>query len=560
MTLDLSKLRSDVPNALLLDAVRSSSSTDYQLRIPSADKAGVKQTVAALMDVNNRQWKNEFVDSLVNRIGMVIARSNSWSNPLGIFKSGLLEFGSTIEEIKVGLLLAHNYEPDRDYMEQTLFGRETPEVQTNFHTVNRQDFYKVSINEPLLQRAFIEPTGLASFVNQLMEAPGNSDQLDEFLLTCSLFKEYEANGGFYHVNVPDVRSWDSGGDEARMTLRKIRAMSGNLKFLSTKYNAARMPVFATPDDLVLFATPEFKAAIDVEALAGAFNIDRAEVNSRIVELPQEQFGMDDCQAIMTTSEFFVMADTKYESTSQWNPAALMNNYFLHHWEVISCSRFAPAIMFTTGQDDEVITIHTAPTSVGAITIQPDATGSAPAGIVHGGVVQLASAGVSPAAADQGLIWSITSAVGAGTYITQNGVLHLGAFDPIAQSATITVKAATTDNDPALPTSTMTQSATLAVTVEDGPILAWPNAGVLTGIQIEGELVPAFVPGTHTYALTLPSGTVVEPENVFTLSSGPVDSEVSVVLNGSAPQYTVTIVTQASPSAAVVTYVVNVTTT
>src|SRR5205085_2463831 len=150
---------------------------------------------------------------------------------------------------------------------QTLFSRETPEVQANFHTINRQDFYKVTINESLLNRAFLDPTGLSGFINQLMEAPSNSDQLDEFLLTCSLFREYESNGGFYHVNVPDVRNLDSSGDDARLALRKMRAMADNLKFLSTKYNAAHMPIFARPEQLVIFASPEFNAAVDVDALA-----------------------------------------------------------------------------------------------------------------------------------------------------------------------------------------------------------------------------------------------------------------------------------------------------
>jgi hypothetical protein len=556
MVADAFVLRDDLPNTEILDAIRGASSTDYQTRIPSADKAGLRDTIQALMDPANRRWKNEFIDGLVNRIGLTIARSNSWTNPLAPFKRGLLQWGSTIEEIQVGLLRAHTYDPDVDYMEKTLFGRETPEVQANFHTVNRQDFYKVTVNEALLSRAFLDPNGLVGFVNQLMESPSTSDQLDEFLLTCSLFSEYEANGGFHHVRIPDVSDFDSSPEDAKLALRKMRAMADNLKFLSTKYNAAHMPMFAKAEDLCLFVTPEFNAAIDVEALAGAFNIDKASMHGRVIPIPSDQFAINGCQAIMTTEEFFVIADQKFESTSQWNPANLHNNYFLHHWEVVSCSRFVPAIMFTTEQDDEVITVYTGPTGVSAIEILPDGEGNVPAGIFHGGVLALA-ASVSPAGADTGLRWSVTGG-GPGTFITPTGVLHLGANDPIANGGTLTVKATTTSIDPDQP-FVPGQSATLAVTVEDAPMGIWPQSGTLTGLTVNGDSVAGFTPATHTYAMNVPAGTVIDPDDIVVESVDPVSSSVSIAgPNGTAPQYVVTVHTEITPGGATTDYTINIT--
>ncbi len=485
MALDVSVLPTDVPNSTILDAVRNEASSDYQNRIPAADKAGVSQTIQNLMDPANRRWKNEFIDVLVNRIGLTIARSNSWTNPLATFKRGMLEYGNTIEEIQVGLLKAHNYDADRDYMEGTLFGRERPEVQTNFHTVNRQDFYKVTVNEAMLNRAFLDPAGLSGFVNMLMEAPSNSDQWDEFLLTTSLFAEYEANGGFYHVNVPDVAAFASDGADAKAALRKMRSMADTLKFLSTKYNAAKMPSFAKPEDLIILASPEFNAAIDVEALAGAFNIERSQMYGRVVTIPQDNFGIDGCQAILTTSDFFVIADKLFESTSQWNPASLSNNYFLHHHEVVSASRFVPAVMFTTGADDEVITVHTAPTTVD-VTVLPQADGTTPSEVAHGGLVAFAAT-VAPDAADDGVEWLVAAADGAdrdldgdetgavvensifplssGTFISQSGVLHVGLDE---KNDALTVTATTTS------TRFATVSDSLPILISDVPLTQWPS--------------------------------------------------------------------------------------
>ncbi|WP_206920558.1 hypothetical protein, partial [Alicyclobacillus suci] len=87
-----------------------------------ATQANLRDTLNSLTQY--RPMWNQFVDALVNRIGSVVARNISWTNPLQEFKRGMLNYGDTIEEIQVGLLKAHIYDPDRDYMEKAIFGTE----------------------------------------------------------------------------------------------------------------------------------------------------------------------------------------------------------------------------------------------------------------------------------------------------------------------------------------------------------------------------------------------------------------------------------------------------
>ena len=65
----------DTSNADILNAIRRNASNDYQSRIPMATKSNVKETFEALS--NNRPFWNEFVDALVNRIGLEIYRARS---------------------------------------------------------------------------------------------------------------------------------------------------------------------------------------------------------------------------------------------------------------------------------------------------------------------------------------------------------------------------------------------------------------------------------------------------------------------------------------------------
>lgn len=456
-------------NEAILNAIWNDSSSDYQRRIPYATQGAIQDTVKTLHQY--RPLWNEFLDALINRIGSVIARNISWQNPLAEFKRGMLEYGDTIEEIQTGLLQAHIYDPDREYLERDLFGTEVPEVQTSFHTVNRQNFYKVTVNQPLLQRAFQADEGLSDFVTQLLEAPSTSDYWDEFLTTVQLFPEYENNGGFWHVNVPDVKDLESSEADAKSALRKMRAMADKLKFISTRYNAAHMPTFADRDDLVVFVSPEFNAAIDVEALASAFNTDRANMHGRIIPIPEEHFGVEGAQAIMTTKDFFVIADQRLENASQWNAAALHNNYFLHHWQVISASRFVPAVMFWTGQDDEVIEIRTPVESIAAPVITNDDGEEVTE--VQRGLIYAATAEVTTNPEDGinvGVRWTVEGATSNRTHITPTGVLQVGGDEG---ASSLTVRGTTTWLD-SEGIARAGESATTSVTVTGDPVIDWPR--------------------------------------------------------------------------------------
>jgi hypothetical protein len=522
MVLAVQRLK-DTPNDILMDAIRNRGSNDYQARIPEATKAGIQTTMNELL--NHRTLYNEFVDALVNRIGLVKFKEFSWTNPLSEFKQGMLQYGDTIEEVAVGLIKAKTYDPNREALEREIFGTHRPEVQANFHKVNRQDYYPVTVNESLLQRAFLQDGGLVGFISQLMGAPATSDQWDEFLATCQLFAEYEAKGGFFKIKVPDVSDLNSSEADAKFALRMLRATADTIVFPSRKYNAAGLPMAARRDELVIFTTPDFKAAMDVEALAGAFNMDSATAHGRIITIPEERFGIDGAQAIMTTKDFFVIADQKFETASQYNPVALQNNYFLHHWQVISASRFVPAVLFTTKGGTEFIEISTPVTSVSEITIL-DREGLVPDSVVRGELYALdAEAVTTPAdGVNDGVRWSVTGNTSTRTYISQTGVLHVGG-DEGATSLVVTATSTWLDPDGLMRDG---EQDSITLTVSGTAVPTWPETAAVSGITIAGgTLVPPFAVGTYTYTVEIEGGVVTADDVTVT---GPDSDNVEITVS------------------------------
>lgn len=466
------KFRDNVDNAFILNAIRKNATSDYQRRVPEATKANIQDNMSNIM--NHMATRNEFLNALVNQIGLVKVRNLNWNNPLGVFKIGELEFGESIEEVQVGLVGSYVYDADRDHLEKALFGQHRPNVQAAIHKINRQEYYPVTVNNTMLKRAFAPGNahGLDALLNEIMASPTTSDNYDEFMAMCSLFPEYENAGGFFNVNVQDMSDLDvSNETSAKALLKKIRAYTGKLQYLSPHYNASGMHSAAKVDDMVLLTTPEAQASIDVDALAATFNTSLAEVQSRVITIPQENFGMPGTQAILTTSDFFVVADTHYGMTSQPNAVGLTENFFLHHHQIISASPFVPAIRFSLDAGDTITLTDTPVTEIASTGLE-DRDGNAVTSAERGDYVQvLAAAGTTPeGGVNDSVRLELAGAESPRTYLTNTGALY-PALDESSEKLTVTVMAVD-DN---------TVQATVEVPLTGDIAVLWPNPEVVEDV-------------------------------------------------------------------------------
>lgn len=498
-------LRRDLSNVDIMNAIRKNATVDYQRRIPDVTKATISDTISKL--INYAPLRNEFVDVLINRIGLVLyASNNQWNNPLTPFKRGMLNWGDTIEEIMLGLAQAYTYDPQRDSLEQELFGQQNLEAQTSYHKVNRQNKYKITVNEPMLRRAFIDDTGLTAFLDQTMAVAQKSDQWDEFLLMANLFNEYNAADGFFNVNVPDFGTSTTVQADAQYALRQLRQYANILTFISRHYNAAGMPVHADIDDMIMVMTPEMESAMDVQALAAAFNVEYANFPQRKVVIPGEYIGIQGAQGFLTTKDFYVCADQLLETRTLPNPAGLYQNYFLHHWEVISVSRFVPAIMFSTQPSTVIAPEPLVVTGVQPITIVQTVPGNpVPVPVttlVRGTTYQVNVNGIASDPTDYpypSVVLSLVAKDSVFTGISQTGALFVA---PDEALESLTIKAVSVDNPDEI--------ATLTVPLSGDILQLWPDPQVIEVDPSTGLIEVTPTPPTMAdNVVTIPEQTGIE---------------------------------------------------
>lgn len=445
-------------NSTILNRIWISGSNDFQQRVPEPTQQNIAQVMDAILAPMNRDIYNQFCDALINRVGMTIVNNKRWDNPLAVFKKGTLSYGKTIQELAPMWIKAHAYQDAAE----TLLKVNRPDFAQVFYSVNREDKYPISINYDELRQAFTDEFGLNQLIDSALAAQMNSDNYDEYIIMKQLVAEYEHNWGFFKENLSAAPTNEA---TAKELVTKVRSYAGKLKFPSTTYNAGlypQLPVFEQDSTkLVLLVTPEVNAVLDVEVLAYAFNMNKADVPFRVVEV--DEFPIPNAVAMLTTEDFFVCYDYVYQTTSFYNPETLGTNYWLHHWSLLSASPLVPAILFTTAQGTSIPVVTEAVTGV-TVTADSDTISAGETvqlTVSLDGTVDVVGKGIT--VKPNSVVWTIESAdapLNSRTYVDRNNVLHTQ--KSLEATDTLTVTGIATYINPSGATTTYSDSTTITI--------------------------------------------------------------------------------------------------
>ena len=351
--------------ANVLNVIRQNATAVYQDRIPVATAENLHEVGDAILTYEAQA--NEFVNALVNRIGLVILNNRMATNPLAALKKGRLAVGETIEEVYIDVIKAQTYDPRA--AQDTLFKRHLPNVSSVFHSVDSQLNYPLTISNEQLRKAFMSYDSLDRFIAGLVDSMYKSATLDEFIQMKQLISEWNNNGRFIIEPITAVTDAAS----AREAMIKIKAVSDGMTIFNNQMNYAGVWTSTPKDEQYLITTPDFNARMDVDVLAAAFHMDKAEFAGHVIVVDNiGDLGDDGIEAILVDKNWYQVYDYLRTFKTAYNGEGLYWNYFYHVWMVYSLSPFANAVAFGT-----------ATPTVTAVTVTPTA-----ATVKAGGTVQI----------------------------------------------------------------------------------------------------------------------------------------------------------------------------
>ena len=358
----------------IMNVIRQNASYDYQQNVPKVTKATDIPKVGEVI-YGTPAFANQFINALVNRIASVRVQSATFNNPYAILKKGYLEFGETVEDIFVNIAKVVDYSPEKG--EAREFKRTLPDVRSAFHTMNWRVMYPVTIQDEDLKQAFLSLDGVTDLIAKIVDQVYTAAEYDEFLLFKYLLIKGVNNSAMYLDKVDPT--------DMKKVATTFRAASNLLPFMSSEYNAAHVKTTTPKDRQIIFMDAKFNAQFDVEVLASAFNMDKADFMGRLFlidnwdSFDNERFdviransdGIDEItgteltmmsrvKAILIDENWFQVYDNNNKFTEKYVASGLYWNYFYHTWKTVSYSPFANCIVFI---DEEFATPDT-----GAITV------------------------------------------------------------------------------------------------------------------------------------------------------------------------------------------------
>lgn len=328
--------------------IRQNMSRNYQDVLPKATDDNIMTISNILLNDSYQPMLNEFVNVLINRIALTIVRNKTYSNPLSILKKGSTPLGTDIQDIYENPALPQTYEYSNEAMAQ-LLRIQDPDTHVAYYRRNRQDKYKKTITREGLQGAFISWDKFNDYITSITNSLYSGNYISEFEYTKMLVD------GVYDNNkvIIEKVAFPTDNESAKKILKKFRTLYNQMSFPSEDYNAyskfsgskGKIKTWTDSERIVLMIRSDVLAEIDIEALASAFNLDKADFLGRV--LPVDKFENDAILGIICDESFFQIYDNIFRFDEFYNAETMSWQLYLHAWGTYAVCPFANAVVLAT---------------------------------------------------------------------------------------------------------------------------------------------------------------------------------------------------------------------
>ena len=324
--------------------------------------------------LDNPNVMNEFMNVLVQRIVYTQVDIKLFNNPLRVLEGDRIPLGSIGQEIFINPARGRKFNVD-DFA--GLLAKYEADVKVQYHHLNSDLQYCVTITRAKLKDAFVSWSTLENFIDGLTQSLYNGAYIDQYNLTKGLVSSaYVSNQ--VHVEVISNPNTEA---LAKEFITKARTMFLNMQTPTPNFNAWRQVggygrdilTWSNPEDIVFLVRNDIGAYLDVNVLAQTFNIDRSVLLGNIIYVNDFNEYNNEGNLIYDGSNIIGMiADKSWfrikEQETTMDEFYNANNrtwqYYLNVVRMYSYSLFSNAVVFATALPNVPVTamrfVETAP--------------------------------------------------------------------------------------------------------------------------------------------------------------------------------------------------------
>ena len=257
----------------------------YQTQIPLVDDYTSSQVYGQSLLNLPSDLRNRFIQSLVNRIAYTRFMMDYFENPLRELAGDDLPLGAIGQEIYVNPARGRVYDIN-DFA--GLLVKYESDIKAEYTEINFDVQYPVTIIRKELEKAFVSWGDFESFLMGISTSLYNGAYIDDYKYTKKLITNAYVNNAVQMETI-NFAGETPTKDELETLTARLRQAYLDFMVPSTKYNAWKkvggygrsIVSWSKPENIVVFVSNKMASILDVNVLASAFNIDKADLMGRV---------------------------------------------------------------------------------------------------------------------------------------------------------------------------------------------------------------------------------------------------------------------------------------
>ena len=341
------------------------SNSIYHQYVPVVtDSTTIGEFGAPILDSQNINVLNDFV-GLLKKVIATAVYNKTFNNPLVGLEGERMPLGQFIEDVYVNP--ANNSKQMRAFNSNDFAGllqKYEAEIAVQYLSVNSDLQYSVTLTREKIRNAFTSWDQLEGLISGMINSLYNGAYITRYNQTKGL-----VTAAFTGNNVQYVKITDPTDEQtAKSMIRQLRAAFSKMQIPSTKYNAwekvkgdrMALKTWSDPEDVVVLISADIEALVDVEVLAAAFNMSKAEFLGRVIVVDDfNQYNEDGTvavdgsmiKAMIADKAWFKIKTQDFAMDEFYNASNRSWQYFLNDVRMCNYSLFANAIVFATDDPD-----------------------------------------------------------------------------------------------------------------------------------------------------------------------------------------------------------------
>lgn len=296
---------------------------------------------------------NQFLEALVNKIVYQKVDKMEFTNPFKKFEGYAVKYGDTIENIFTELPVGYAF--DKDATDP--FTKVIPSVKVLYAVINYEMQYCVTVQDSLLRRAVLNEYGLMNLVNYILNTLGDRKSIDEYQAVIYMLNNADIYAdGFEDV---DVTGASTDTEKYKIVTQKIIDTVTDFALPSPDNNKLGVMNATKKSDVVLVIKQELLNHINLDFLAGVFNLEKVELVNNIIGVrsfkvvkPGSTADSEDAEAVGEDLDFVVLDKRGFDihpaledSGMIYNPRGKYTNHFTNDWKIIAYKYYFNARAF-----------------------------------------------------------------------------------------------------------------------------------------------------------------------------------------------------------------------